>query len=73
MNVLSRLYGATMLWVLSLTFLLVWWWPLAIYDGSWVHGLGLMVMEFLVIHSSGLCLGRPKEKRFGPLQIDSGA
>jgi len=45
-------------WYMTLRFWNAWWSPLVADNGVWVNfGVGIMVMEFFVVHSGGLLTG----------------
>lgn len=51
---LSSLYSCLSFWALSALFVVAWWKPYWLENGQWVkYGVGVMVLEFIVIHSSG--------------------
>ncbi len=51
-------------------FITAWWWPLQLEDGRWVKlGVGVMVLEFILVHSGGVMHHLMVEKAaWNPLQ-----
>jgi hypothetical protein len=51
-----RCWGAALsCWLTAACFLVAWWWPRELDDGRWVKlGVGIMVAEFIVIHSTAM-------------------
>lgn len=48
---------------LSYLLLRVWWEPMSIYEGTWVRfGVGLMLLEFILLHSGGMVSGLMAQK-----------
>ena len=48
----SCLWSAGSCWFMAGMFVTAWWWPRALDNGRWVKlGVGVMVLEFILIHS----------------------
>lgn len=46
------LWSASSCWFMAGLFLTAWWWPLELDGGSWIKfGVGVLVLEFISIHS----------------------
>jgi len=46
------IWSATSCWIMAAMFITAWWWPLELDHGRWVKlGVGLLVLEFILIHS----------------------
>ena len=46
------LWSAGSCWVMAGMFVSAWWWPREVEDGRWVKlGVGVLVLEFILIHS----------------------
>jgi hypothetical protein len=46
------LWSAGSCWFMSGLFLTAWWWPRQLENGAWVKlGVGILVLEFILIHS----------------------
>ena len=60
-GVLSILMGMLSLlscWYIALRLYRAWWSPMVGENGTWVHfGVGIMVLEFIVVHSGGMLSG----------------
>ena len=49
---LGCLWSAGSCWFMSGLFVTAWWWPRRLEDGAWVKlGVGILVLEFILIHS----------------------
>jgi len=56
-DVLGRLWAACSCWIVAVMFFLAWWWPMSVDHGRWVKlGVGILVIEFLVMHSSAFLI-----------------
>ena len=59
----GRLWAAGSCWVMASLFFLSWWWPRSIDHGRWVKlGVGILAIEFLVIHSSAFLISASAAK-----------
>jgi uncharacterized membrane protein len=48
----SCLWSAGSCWFMAAMFVTAWWWPERLDEGRWVKlGVGMMVLEFILIHS----------------------
>jgi len=48
----SCLWSAGSCWFMAAMFVTAWWWPRSLDNGRWVKlGVGVMVLEFILIHS----------------------
>ena len=64
-DTLGCLWTGWSCWIMAWLFLTAWWRPLQLEDGRWVKlGVGVMVLEFILIHSGGV-LHHLLEKRAG--------
>lgn len=51
---LSCFWSAASCWFMAALFVTAWWRPMDLDHGSWVkYGVGLLVLEFILIHSGG--------------------
>jgi hypothetical protein len=73
-SMLMGLLSILSCWYMAFRFYGAWWNPLDGDNGTWIQfGIGIMVMEFLVVHSGGLLAGasaskaNTKKQRFGLL------
>jgi hypothetical protein len=74
LSMLMGFFSILSCWYMALRFYRAWWDPLTADNGTWIQfGLGIMVMEFIVVHSGGLLAGigssrtNTKKERFGLL------
>lgn len=52
---MSCLWSAGSCWFMAGMFVTAWWWPRELDNGRWVKlGVGVLVLEFILIHSSGI-------------------
>lgn len=58
LRLLPNFIGALSCWGMAFTLYRTWQTPLAVEEGRWVHlGIGIMALEFILIHSSILLSG----------------
>src|ERR1700710_140155 len=49
---IACVWSAGSCWFMAGMFITAWWWPRRLDDGRWVRlGVGVMVLEFILIHS----------------------
>ncbi len=57
-TILMAILSVLSCWNVALRLYRAWWYPLIADNGTWVRfGVGIMVMEFFVVHSGGLLTG----------------
>ena len=63
-DLIGRLWAACSCWFVAAMFFLSWWWPMSVDHGRWVKlGVGILVIEFLVMHSSAFLISVSASKQ----------